>query len=262
MSEQHDEPLDYARAVEAILKIQAEFDRLPASANDRRYHAATHALFIWRMLSNNLVGWALEQIQSAAPAAYSMSPKQKQKFILYLLSMHEVATPPHMRTEVLPAVMFPREVYDELREALEALDLGETLPLLTPESTGKHGAAYTILKEQIRALEHVEFLVGRGMKKGVAEEMVARAYGASVERLRTWRKRELRQTLGDHLDRRLSDACAAGKLALHIESTGSWPAEPPDATVAYMRDQLSADPLLVAARRYRDAIKTKGIGAN
>jgi hypothetical protein len=79
-----------------------------------------------------------------------------------------------------------------LQQALRGLNLGEVLPLFEPENIKRQGSPTQLQYWKARALSHVYFLVGKGMKKRIALEQVGSGIGQSVETLRTWEKEALR----------------------------------------------------------------------
>ena len=80
--------------------------------------------------------------------------------------------------------------------ALEALEFGETLPILQITDVNRK-ARWEELHHQLRAVELIEYHRRRGgMKKRVAEEKVAAAYKRSADTVRGWEK-AVRDDLGN-----------------------------------------------------------------
>jgi hypothetical protein len=76
----------------------------------------------------------------------------------------------------------------ELQSALFALNLGQLQPLTMPEPKRRQGNALQLLNWKVMALRHVYFLMGKGLKKYRALQVVADAIGQSTETLRSWEK--------------------------------------------------------------------------
>jgi hypothetical protein len=76
----------------------------------------------------------------------------------------------------------------ELSSALFALNLGQQAPLTTPDPTRRQGNALQLLLLKVKALQHVHFKIGQGLKKYRALEFVADELGQSTETLRSWEK--------------------------------------------------------------------------
>lgn len=75
-----------------------------------------------------------------------------------------------------------------LMEALEALEYGDVHPLLEPRTTDFSKPAYSRMMLQLQALQFVEYRAGRGIKKFLAVEEVAEAYGCAESTVRNWRE--------------------------------------------------------------------------
>lgn len=84
---------------------------------------------------------------------------------------------------------FPEGVRQALKEAVAALEHGETLPLFEPSPRARFKKVkYRDLHRQLWALALVEYrMVARGMKALDAQEEVAAAYKVDPETLRKWR---------------------------------------------------------------------------
>jgi hypothetical protein len=76
----------------------------------------------------------------------------------------------------------------ELQSALYALNLGQVQPLTRPEPTRRQGNPLQLLNWKVMALQHVNFQIGKGLKKYRALQVVADAIGQSTETLRSWEK--------------------------------------------------------------------------
>src|SRR5262249_1279168 len=69
--------------------------------------------------------------------------------------------------------------------AIEALDYGEVQPLLKAVQ-GNRKRKLTELRLQLRALAFVEYRVGRGKKKYIAQDEVASALGVDRDTILSW----------------------------------------------------------------------------
>jgi hypothetical protein len=76
----------------------------------------------------------------------------------------------------------------ELKSALFALNLGQLQPITRPEPTRRQGNPLRLLNWKVMALQHVNFQIGKGLKKYRALQQVADALGQSTETLRSWEK--------------------------------------------------------------------------
>src|SRR5262249_40630096 len=84
----------------------------------------------------------------------------------------------------------------QLSDSLLALNDGEVQFLTKPSRTKKHGRQFTLRQLQRIAVLHVHVLMGGGMKKYAAETRIADELAVSVETLRAWEKRFLRENKG------------------------------------------------------------------
>jgi hypothetical protein len=77
---------------------------------------------------------------------------------------------------------------EPLAEALEALDFGETLPLVTSEKNGRK-RKFTELRMQAYCLACIEYLQALGRPKYKLQEIAAEAFGVSADTVRGWEYR-------------------------------------------------------------------------
>ncbi len=70
---------------------------------------------------------------------------------------------------------FPPNIFTRAVEALEALEFGEVQEMLRPATTALRKNAYTRYQLELRAIEHVEYMVARGTKKLAAQAEVGEA---------------------------------------------------------------------------------------
>jgi hypothetical protein len=76
----------------------------------------------------------------------------------------------------------------ELQFALHALNLGHVEDIVRPVAVRRQGNPVLLLSWKVKALQHVYFHVGKGMKKYRALQLVSDALGQSTETLRSWEK--------------------------------------------------------------------------
>lgn len=101
-----------------------------------------------------------------------------------------------------------------LQEAFFSLDLGEVNDLVKPSEVRRQGDAVALYRWKLLALSHVQYRLGRGQKKYVAQEAVAKAIGQSVETLRSWEKA---YSFDDDFVMALWVANLAGKLEQELD---------------------------------------------
>lgn len=94
----------------------------------------------------------------------------------------------HIIAEVVARVpLLPAALRNEISEALQAVDFGETHDLLLPPK-GQHKNAYTKWRLRLRAIEHAYFLYGGGETKETAFYQVAEAYGVADSTVDSWNR--------------------------------------------------------------------------
>jgi hypothetical protein len=76
----------------------------------------------------------------------------------------------------------------DLQFALHALNLGHVEDIVRPVAVRRQGNPVQLLSWKVKALQHVYFHVGKGMKKYRALQLVSDALGQSTETLRSWEK--------------------------------------------------------------------------
>mgnify|MGYP001571519020 CR=1 FL=1 len=75
---------------------------------------------------------------------------------------------------------------NELTHSLRALNYGTVLELARPNALKGQGLLYESRIWKLQALLHVQFMIGKGIKKSVAMQEVATAVGRSFETIRDW----------------------------------------------------------------------------
>ena len=90
----------------------------------------------------------------------------------------------------------PMNISVDIREALEALELGEVSPILKPKTRGLHGRAYTLAKLRMNAVVYAHYLVGKGVSRANAYKRVASVLAVSDFTIKSWRERDVPAVLG------------------------------------------------------------------
>jgi hypothetical protein len=166
-----------------------------------------------------------------------------RSLLVDLIWQQSEACPALHRRGLDPAVVIlPRKLLIELYNGLAALSVGETLPFVAAVPAGRQRDAWSRGLMRLRALEHVEFLYGKGWRKKAAYFEVCQALGVNEETVRWW-KTDLRPSIPD-LDERLKLARRAGKLA-------DRPGGAADAEVMALLHLLLVEPLASFSERYR-----------
>jgi hypothetical protein len=147
---------------------------------------------------------------------------------------------------------FPSEIQEMMVEALEALDFGETLPILQPTVTDRK-RKFRELRLQLRAVEFVEFRHAMGMTKSAARDQVGLAYGQAATTVRLWEGR-LRTELGElevlsHIAFAQARASAAKDQARKIAAGARLN---PTTTKHYGDEALKA-----AGKRYQEILRER-----
>lgn len=162
---------------------------------------ALWAVHLVNHIALRLCGWAFNHVIGRTVAAddcKSINSHQHEESG----RTYEAGANPRLDRSVLVSMLdchsrtMPAHLEIQAREALQALDLGETRPLVRAEVTGRHHQAYSLAMARLEAIKYAHFLIGQGRKRVVADEMVAKACGVSQHTLRSWQTRYLPQTLG------------------------------------------------------------------
>jgi hypothetical protein len=185
----------------------------------------------------------------------SDDPDGARLLLLGLLDQQLHACPPTHRHALDSAVaIVPRKLLGACYDALKALDLGETLPFVAPVPAGRAKHVWSRTVMCLRALEHVEFLRGKGLQKKAAYFEVGKALGGVSDETVRWWIADIRPLVLD-LDTRLETARRAGELATklqHHRAFGSQPGETIDAAAqACMRMLRDEEPLASFGKCYR-----------
>ncbi len=97
-------------------------------------------------------------------------------------------------------------------EALEALNYGETLPLLRPLNDGRK-AKLLELKLQLEGVQFVEYWHAMGVSKLDTRKKVGGAYGVSDTTVRLWKARLIKELGQIHVSGQIQFAKNAGARA-------------------------------------------------
>jgi hypothetical protein len=112
-------------------------------------------------------------------------------------------------------------LYDPLAEALEALEYGETLPILEPVKDGRK-RKFRELKLQLRALCYIEYMQVLAAPKNQLQSKVKEAFGVSESTVRGWERQLPTQLDPFHVENALSRAKRCGEAdrangSMHFE---------------------------------------------
>jgi len=247
-----------------ILKLRRHARAIdPNSKQDEALAELQHdcelALLKWRLAAPALIEFALDVLENSRPdsrEAPARDPVARRRPLRRWLGRAGVLVPPQRDCDPYVPVLLPRSLFRQLKEGLEALDHGEALPLLEPRETTPRDR-YSIVKEKLRAWEHIYFLNGRGVSLEVAIDQVGGAFNTTRETLVDWRDVQLVRAYGeDQVFDRLEHARVAGALDLQLEldpEIGARPGEFIQADTLELRDKLRTDtPQSAHARYYRE----------
>ncbi len=205
-------------------RLQAQELIKNARQNPGDLAAAVSALsegrIVWNLLALHSAAWLLPQElpfppidrQSCLNDEGHLNPESAREEIIYLL---DKSAGPYFDQALDPAaVLVPRWALQELVLALRALNEGEITPLLLASATGRKMAA-SWDEARMRALEHVEFLVGQDVPRTIARRRVATAMKkVSPDTLRSWSDGFKHDITFKH---RMDHARGAGRLKVKLE---------------------------------------------
>ena len=143
----------------------------------------------------------------------------------------------------------------ELQHALFHLNLGHVDPLVKPNETRRQGNPAALFYWKARAIHHVYFQVGKGLKKYRAQQLVADAIGQSVETLRSWEK-TLSQQSDDDFTMEIEAANIAGQLEEELDEKSPFQRLEQEFGARYHRHSSNIDyaRMMLSALR-RDPLK-------
>jgi hypothetical protein len=166
---------------------------------------AFQALQTASRLVNYIAGWAIDHERGLAETGLRFvpeAPTQTHNNHEYIKSRAEVDTHDHeklgstgnllsavearqfVRNVLLPMVSnlrFPGEII----EALEALEFGETLPILQKTKTTTR-TGLTVYRAKLSAVAYIEYENAKGTKKYVSKEVVAEEFRVGRETIKDW----------------------------------------------------------------------------
>lgn len=241
-------------AVEILSKYQDQAGRKretgdydAGQSQDDHFQRAVTAYLVWQLMSLEMAEWSLGEISGfKSMSASGASPRSKLR--VSLRSQVEVQWPSHSRAIDPMPLFLPRPLVLDLIQALEALDRGEVLPMVTPVATGRHDASWSWDAMRTRALQYVEFYRGQGHSKKHARSIVAIATGVSTNTLRDWDS-SVKPT------EPIQPAFEAGRIKILIEINPNYATAESGAVDAdgyfYLRNQL-AQPLSDFGREYQE----------
>jgi hypothetical protein len=151
--------------------------------------------------------------------------------------------------------MGPRIVPNDIVEAIEALDYGETLPIFQKLRTTKR-TGLIVQKAKLQAIAFIEYESQKGIRKHVSVEKVMEAFAVTRDSVKDW-KAELRVALGTfRVDMVLTCARNAGEAFAHElrQTEKVW--EPH--VFERCEEEYGKPGLLEAAKRYKARSK-KGV---
>ena len=173
---------------------QSVHNRAQGEQRDAKAH---ESLVLASMLFEQLAGWARNHVVGRVLAGVSAAsyvkgtPTEKtlgsdrpwdNPKLEQLGAAHDfidAATNQRILAALMPEI---RHVLDfrlafQLSTAFQALQFGEVMPLTTPATSYFKGQGYALWQLRLKALQHVEFQRGTGLKKYEAQDVVAEAYG-------------------------------------------------------------------------------------
>lgn len=228
-----------------------------ASGKDR---SAFRALSLAASLVNSLAGWAidhqrglaLEGLEAAMPFPEGASAALVARGKRNDQHSHEIKgkldqdlTPAQARLFMLNVLRPMSQQFNFLNElvvALEALDFGETLPILRPMKTRKTGLIEN--RAKLIALCHMTYEKQKGTNKNRTVADIANLFAANAETItKNWAKQVRDALTKDYVDQEIKTAAAAGSAFLD---------EPPESVLRpHFEDKYGRPSLLRAAAMYK-----------
>jgi len=260
-----------------VSDVLAELDKLEQTSrpalgfglDDRgKDWAAFHALFLVGWLVDYVAGWAIDHqrglaqkglcsLEATVRKGKISSPEYNKRRAAVDLHDHERTgtlrddLDPLQARKFLFNVLLPMSdrlgLPHEIIEAIEALDFGETLPILQRTYTTKRTGLIEY-RAKLSAIAFIEYEKQKGTLKHKSTEQVIKAFAVTGDVVKDW-KTELRIALGAlEVDHVLERARFYGK-----EYTGV--AEPNDEIEVsirfYCEEEYGKPALLAAAKRYK-----------
>jgi len=185
-----------------------------------KYICALAAAYQAKSLYIAAAGWAINQIVGSVLSGEETDSNSHDCEAAgsdmaqfgYSLADEDPTTARSIVCELLKEMPIPDSLGFALRDSLSALNVGEVMLLAKPSAKGKHGKPYTLAGLRLRAVEHANYLYGKGYKLKSAHEIVASAFCVSPDNLKTWTSRLLPEIFGrKHVSDAIGRARDAGK---------------------------------------------------
>lgn len=256
------------RYIQELVKLQIE-TRPGALTNSRadKEIKAISALRTAGDLIDHLAGWAIDHFAGEVLSVQELETKnQVTEAHIFDENLHEengqfydwsdpIANR-RIAAKVIRELLFSR-FGAPLSEALKALELGETMPILKGRTfTGRKALAYSIDKSRLKALEHIAY--HKGINAGYItpiKAVVAEHFGISISAIANWKKR-LPNSLGEAvvngaLDRAKTHGEDVSKKRIAFASTPSDDQEVLDFMLGWYQEEFNDEALRRDGRRYR-----------
>lgn len=241
----------------------------PSSGSEARGKdlAAFEALEKAAWLVHHIAGWAVDHQRGLAQKGLQfvpLVPSQTKSSPEYLERLTAVDDHDHERRGSVRSELSPIEarqlVLNVLRpmsghlrlpsefiEALEALQFGETLPILQKKATTKR-TGLVEFRAKLTAIAYIEYQYVKGVKKYASTEVVADKFAVSRDAVKDWPV-EVRSALGNlEVQRRISTAQnSARNYMAEMKEPEAWANE----MLEYYEESYGLPALLEAAARYK-----------
>jgi hypothetical protein len=260
------QPATDAARRRAAIELLAELPKLAGRSPESDNQIVDRGMIILALLVAELgapllkIALSMAELNAALAVA---DPKATRAILRRLIELAQISLPPTHRDALDPAIIIlPRQLLTSLADALAALDQGDVLPLLSPAAVKRRSWDYDMA--QLRALEHVEFLVGQGVTKKSSMYDVGAAIGRTTHAMHSW-ERDLRKKFADDpdideqfgniVDKRLDIARKAGELEVRLRrdpTYGERPGEWIDSHVLRAREELLEESLPKFSEKFKN----------
>lgn len=230
-----------------------------------------HSNLLWALHAGDCASWILDAwAPDGTPSLTDDNEWIGRERILlsFLLDSATIGIPPsHIGGFDYVNLQLPRWLFSMLKNALAALEQGETLPLVAPVRRRRHQAPWTWDQMRARALEWVHFLHGEGSRLEFALRRVGAAIGSAPDTIRKW-KDELsgRESGSDRpIERRIATADAAGRYSFDLQCDPSFAKNDGNSIDAHafaLFSEMQDEPLEVFGRRYKELFGGRHWGDN
>jgi len=207
---------DLIKLVDDLLELEAQ-THPSAGGCSNKDELSRYASMIAGDLLRDLLGWAVDHqiglvLNNLPGGAASLFPDVEAKNIkcaddhrhearatAYVIMGDDLDTDRKMLwalLKALPHSLIPAKFLVQLLPALESLEVGEQSEFFTCKARthGQERNPYSRWMIRLRAVEHLEFLRGKNVKRENAKYEVAKAYGIEADTLDSW-STKLRQKL-------------------------------------------------------------------